>query len=138
MPRKDFPFVQRFIDRHGRLRFYFRKPGFPRVSLPGPYGGPEFLAAYHEATNGKAKELGASRTVPGTINALIVSYYQAPAFTTLRPTTARVYRNILEHFREEHGGKSVAGMQARHVRAIVTEKASTPDAANRLLAWSRC
>jgi len=133
MPRKDFPFVQRFIDRHGRLRFYFRKTGLPRVALPGPYGGPEFLAAYHEATNGKPKELGASRTVAGTINALIVSYYGSPAFTTLRPTTARVYRNILERFREEHGHKSVAGMQARHVREILTEKAGTPDAANRLL-----
>jgi hypothetical protein len=68
------------------------------------------MAAYHEATNGKPRELGAARTVPGTIDALIVSYYQSPAFTTLRPTTARVYRNIIEKFRAAHGHKSVAGM----------------------------
>lgn len=133
MPRKSFPFVQQFIDRHGRLRFYFRKPGHSRVALPGPYGGPEFLAAYQAATEGKPLEIGASRTVPGSINALIVSYYASGQFTTLQPSTARVYRNIIEHFREAHGHKSVAGMQARHVRTILTEKAATPDAANRLL-----
>jgi integrase len=133
MPRKDFPFVQRFIDRHGRLRYYFRKPGFKRVALPGPYGGPEFLAAYDEALAGKPVPIGAARTVPGSIDALIVSYYESASFTTLRPSTARVYRNIIERFREEHGTKSVAGMQTRHVRALVTAKAGTPDAANRLL-----
>lgn len=133
MPRKRFPFVQTFIDRHGRLRFYFRKPGHPRVALPGDYGGPEFLAAYQAAANGKPLEVGAAKTVPGSINALIVLYYSSPGFTSLRPSTARVYRNILERFREEHGQKSVAGMQPRHVRAIMAAKAATPDAANRLL-----
>jgi hypothetical protein len=27
-------FVQGFIDRHGRPRFYFRRPGFKRMPLP--------------------------------------------------------------------------------------------------------
>jgi integrase len=133
MPRKDFPFVQRFIDRHGRLRFYFRKPGHKRVALPGPYGGPEFLAAYQAASEGAPLELGAAKSIPGTMNALVVSFYNSPGFISLRPSTERVYRNIIERFRNEHGQKSVAGMQARHVRAIVAAKASTPDAANRLL-----
>ncbi|MFA6204694.1 MAG: tyrosine-type recombinase/integrase [Methylocystis sp.] len=133
MPRKDLPFVQRFIDRHGRLRFYFRKPGHKRIALPGPYGGAEFLAAYQAASEGAPLEIGAARTTPGTMNALVVSFYKSPGFISLRPSTERVYRNIIERFRNEHGHKSVAGMQARHVRAIVAAKASTPDAANRLL-----
>jgi len=133
MPRKDFPFVQRFIDRHGRLRFYFRKPGHKRIALPGPYGGAEFLAAYQAASEGAPLEVGASRTIPGTMNDLIVRFYKSPGFTSLRASTARVYRNIIERFRNEHGHKSVAGMQARHVRAIIAAKATTPDAANRLL-----
>ena len=133
MPRKPFPYVQQFLDRHGRLRFYFRKPGYPRLSLPGPYGGPAFLAAYQAAAEGRPKPVGASRTVPGSINALVVSYYQSAEFKSLRPSTARVYRNILEQFREEHGAKGLADMEARHVRAIMAAKASTPDAANRIL-----
>jgi integrase len=133
MPRKPFPYVQRLIDRHGRLRFYYRRPGHKRVALPGPYGGPEFLAAYQAACDGKEIEVGAKRTVTGSINALIVSYYNSHGFTSLRPSTARVYRNIIERFREEHGDKSVAGMQAKHVRQLLNDKAKTPDAANRLL-----
>lgn len=133
MPRKDFPHIQKFIDRHGRLRFYFRKPGYPRVALPGPYGGPEFLAAYHAATEGKPAPVGAGRTIPGSINDVVASYYESPAFRSLAVSTARVYQNILERFREQHGNKGVAAMEPRHVRAILIEKAETPDAANRVL-----
>lgn len=75
----------------------------------------------------------ATRTLPGSINALIVSYYQSAEFKSFRETTARVYRNILERFREAHGMKAVAQLESRHVRALIAEKAATPDAANRLL-----
>lgn len=133
MPRAKLKHVQQFIDRRGKLRFYFRKPGFPRVPLPGPYGSPDFLAAYQRAAEGLPEIIGAKRTVPGSMNALIVSYYESNAFKSLKPLTARTYRNILERFRNEHGAKSVAGMLPRHVRAILAAKSATPDAANRLL-----
>ena len=134
MPRrKRYPFVQHFTDRNGRARLYFRKPGFPRIPLPGPYGGPEFLVAYYAALAGNPDEIGSSRTIPRSMNALVVAYYASADFKSLRPNSARVYRNILERFREEHGDKSAAGMKARHVRALMAEKAATPDAANRLL-----
>jgi hypothetical protein len=42
-------FVQAFIDQHGSPRFYFRRPGFPRVPLPGLPWSPEFMAAYETA-----------------------------------------------------------------------------------------
>ncbi len=103
------------------------------VPLPPPYGGPEFLAAYDTALNGKEKRIGVSRTIPGSMNALVVSYYESAEFKALRPSTARVYRNILERFREAHGDKSASGMQSRHVRSLMDEKAATPDAARRLL-----
>lgn len=61
MPRrKRYPFVQHFTDRNGRARLYFRKPGFPRIPLPGPYGGPEFLVAYYAALAGNPDEIGSS------------------------------------------------------------------------------
>lgn len=133
VPRSKLPHVQQFVDRRGKLRFYFRRPDFPRVALPGPYGSPEFLAAYQTALEGRPEPVGASRTVPGSINALIISYYSSASFTSLRPLTARTYRNIVERFRNEHGNKPVSKMEARHIRAIMNGKASTPDAANRLL-----
>ncbi|MFZ0494990.1 MAG: tyrosine-type recombinase/integrase [Methylocella sp.] len=134
MPRhKRYPWVQHFIDGRGHARLYFRKPGFPRIPLPGPYGAQEFLVAYYAALAGNPDEIGSSRTIPRSMNALVVSYYASAGFKSLRPTTARVYRNILERFREEHGDKSAAGMKARNVRNLMAEKAATPDAANRLL-----
>jgi integrase len=134
MPRrKRCPFVQHWIDAHGRARLYFRKPGFPRIALPGPYGSPEFLVAYYAALAGKPDEIGSSRTIPRSMNALVASYYASPGFKSLRPSTARVYRNILERFREKYGDHDAAGMKAKNVRDLMAERAATPDAANRLL-----
>jgi hypothetical protein len=131
MPRrKPYPFVQIFP---GGSPLYLRKPGLPRVRLPEPYGGHEFLLAYYAALAGKTLEIGASRTLPRSMNALIAAYYASPDFKSLRPSTARVYRNILERFRETYGDHDAAGMKAAHVRKVMAEKAETPDAANRLL-----
>lgn len=134
MPRrKRFPWIHHFIDKHGRERLYFRKPGFPRIPLPGPYGGLEFLVAYYAALAGKPHEIGASRTIPRSMNALVAAYYSSAGFKSLRPSTARVYRNILERFREGYGDHDAAGMKARNIRDLMDEKAGRPDAANRLL-----
>jgi len=35
-------FVQGFVDRHGKPRFYFRRPGFKSVPLPGLPWSPQF------------------------------------------------------------------------------------------------
>jgi len=79
MMRRPPKFVQGFIDRHGKPRFYIRRAGYKRVPLPGLPWSPEFMAA-HEAALGTAapqQEIGASRTMPGTINALVVNYYKS-------------------------------------------------------------
>lgn len=41
--------VDRFTDRHGKPRHYFRVGKGPRVRLPGEPGSPEFMAAYERA-----------------------------------------------------------------------------------------
>jgi hypothetical protein len=33
--RRQPKYVQGFLDRHGRARFYFRRAGFKPVPLPG-------------------------------------------------------------------------------------------------------
>jgi integrase len=132
MPRRDFPFVQRFVDRHDVMRFYFRRSGYPSATLPAPYGSTAFIAAYEAARKGAPLPIGAGRSAPGTISALIAAYYDAHVFCCLKPSTQRVYKNILERFRAVHGHKSVAGLQAKHVRQIMNARQSTPDAANRL------
>jgi hypothetical protein len=54
--------------------------------------------ACEDATVLPRTNMGASRTKPGTVSALIAAYYGAPEFTGLRPSTTATYRNILERF----------------------------------------
>jgi len=110
--------VQGFIDRHGTPRFYFRKAGFNMVPLPGLPWSPEFMAAYEVAMGGASAprvEIGASRTNPGTINALVVTYYKSDDWTRLTVDTQKTRRRIIEKFRTQHGNKRVALLQREHI-----------------------
>ena len=43
-------FVQAFVERRtGKVYYYFRRRGLPRIPLPGLPGSAEFMAAYQEA-----------------------------------------------------------------------------------------
>jgi integrase len=129
MKRRNPPKVHEYVDRHGRARFYLRRRGYPKVPLLGLPWSPEFMASYEAALAGQpAKiEIGASRTVAGTINSVLVSYYQSSAFRNLAQSTQRMRRAILERFRNEHGEKYVAMLRREHLQAIVNKK--TPAAA---------
>jgi len=117
--RIKLQYVNSFRDRHGRVRNYFRRPGCKSIALPDLPGSAEFTDAYQAALAGAAvqhREIGANRTKPGTINAAIAAYYKNGAFTKgLAPETQRMRRNILEHFRAEHGEKRIALLQRVHI-----------------------
>lgn len=121
------------FDRHGKRRVRFRKGGFS-IYLSGTPWSDQFMRQYAAALDGvkaEAKEIGAERTIPGSIDALIVSYYKL-VFPTLKPSTQAVRRNILERFRANHGKKPVNRIDHQHVAAIIAAKANTPHAANNL------
>jgi integrase len=128
-------YTQAFVDRHGKARFYFRKAGSKQVPLPGLPWTPQFMAVYEAALEGQGPriEIGASRTKPGTINALVVSYFNSMAFHALAPETRRTRRNILERFRTEHGEKRSALLRREHVMLMFAKKAATRFAARNWL-----
>lgn len=103
------------------------------------YGSDEFVRRYEAAVAGQRppQGAGASRTRPGTINALVASWYQSPAYRDLGATTKAVYRPVVERFREEHGHRKVAEMRRAHVLKIIQRKAEMPGAANFLLRMIR-
>ena len=74
-----------------------------------------------------APSIGANRTVAGTVNAALVSYYQATAFTSLEKSTQQTRRAELERFRTGHGDKRIALMHGTAMQAILNGK--TPAAA---------
>ena len=131
--RRNPPHVQSFIDRNGSARFYYRRPGFPRVPLPGLPWSPTFMAAYEKAASGERLEIAAAKTIPGSVSALAVSFYRSADFTGLGDSTKRTYRGIIERFRAEHGAKRVAHLERRHLQKIVSDRADTPAAANNML-----
>lgn len=111
-----------YIDQHGRPRFYLRRAGYKKIPLPGLPWSPEFMAAREAALNGEwtKPDIGAKRTVAGTVNAAIVSYYQSTAFNDgLAESSRKMRRNILERFREEHGEKRMALMHKKALQAIL-------------------
>ncbi len=119
--RRPPKFVQAFIDRNGKPRFYFRRAGFKAVPLPGLPWSPQFMEAYEAALSGQS-QIGASRTKPGTVSAVIVGYYNSQSFLVLAPTTQRSVRGVLERFRAEHGNKRIAFMQRQHIIALLRTK----------------
>lgn len=91
------------------------------------------MAAYEKAANGEKLEIGKKQTVPGTVSALVASFYKTSDFTGLSDSTKATYRGIIERFRAEHGDKRVAHMERRHLQKLVSDKAETPAAANNML-----
>lgn len=81
-------------------------------------------------------EIGAERTKPGTVAALVVTYFNSAQFRSLSPSTQATYRGILERFRADHGHRRVAHL-ARENAEMLGNRASTPAAANNWLRMVR-
>ena len=64
-------------------------------------------------------EIGASRTLPGTINALVVDYYRSDEWHALADETKKTRRRIIERFRAQHGDKRVALLQREHIMKML-------------------
>lgn len=105
-------------------------------------------AAALDGVKAQASNIGAGRTIAGTVNALVVAYLDCSPtstspFKTLKPETQRTRRNILENFREAHGdkpvyrndrnGERVMLLKREHLQKIVNEKVDTPFAQRNLL-----
>jgi hypothetical protein len=66
--------VNAFRDRHGKLRFYFRRGGRKAVPLPGLPGSAEFMDAYSIALAGDPVRFGPAKMIPGTVLATVTAY----------------------------------------------------------------
>ena len=116
-------YVNGFVNKDrndGRARFYFRRRGCRAIPLPGLPGSDEFLAAYAAALGTlpeqAAAEIGERRTLPGTINALVVAYYKSDEWNHgLKEETRKTRRRIIEKFRDRHGDKRVALLHREHI-----------------------
>ena len=118
--------IERWRDRHGKMRFYFRRDrrkGSPRIKLEGVFGSDEFKASYAAALHGAIESDDTrpkiERPGNGTLAALIASYKQDAAFKGLRDTTKAGYLSRLDTIQREHGARSVAGLNQERIETML-------------------
>src|SRR5262249_48623432 len=126
MTKIRLAYIQEFRDRHGRVRRYFRRSGSARVALPGLPGSDGFMEAYKAALAGyelPRRDIGAARSVPGSVSAAIAAYYgDSSSRDSLAPITQQNRRAILERFRAEHGDKRITRLEPKHIAALLGAK----------------
>jgi hypothetical protein len=123
MARIKLKYINAFANRNRndkRVRYYFRRRGGKALPLPGLPGSEEFMAAYAAALADLSQvEIGARRTLPGTINALVVNYHGSDNWQKLAADTKKNRGRVIERFRAEHGNKRVALLQREHILGML-------------------
>ena len=121
MSRLQLRYVQAFVDRKtGAVFRYFRRPGFPRVRLPGLPGSAEFNRAYEAALEGPKLAVGAGRSKPGSLSVAIAGYYTSLEFRSLAAATQAARRAILERFRAAHGDKPIVLLPPKFIAHVLS------------------
>jgi hypothetical protein len=75
------------------------------------------MSAYAGALADHASQIqiGAAKTKPGSVAAAVATHFGSIDFGNLAPATQRDRRIILDRFRENHGEKSFASLERKHV-----------------------
>jgi integrase len=113
-------YVHSFVDRTGRVRFYFRHRG-KRWPLSGRPGSVEFAARYDELRRDCIKpEPGRGNIAfgPSSLGAVIEKYIASESFTSKAHHTRRQYRRILDRIKELCGRALITDLREEHVREI--------------------
>jgi site-specific recombinase XerD len=103
-------------------------------------------AAALDGQKAQVTNIGAERTIPHTLGALIKGYLDPASsslFKTRAAETQRTQRNILENFADGHGhkplycidhnGRRIMLLSSEHLQMIVNAKAATPFAQRNFL-----
>lgn len=129
-----YPGITRIVDRHGKVRWRFRKRGRPSCYILGQYASKEFETSYGLALSGQLGAPAVATTAKhGSFNWLIEKYYISSDWQRIGPTFKKNLGNQIERFRRAHGDRRVADLQREHIEALVAQKMDTPSAANELL-----
>lgn len=130
-------YVMRDVDRHGTVRYYFRRNrSDKKVKLPGLPGSAEFQAAYAAALAGQQipGKVVLERVPQGSLEWLCNQYYASTGFRAeLKESSQAQRRNVLRVICRVAGPLPYAKLEARHITAWMDDRADRPEAANNLL-----
>lgn len=130
---KAYPYVGKgFTDRHGKVRYRFRRKGFPARYINEPFGTKAFDQAYAACLAAEPAPIGGERLKHGSVSDVITRYYADGAFLDLRPATQTVYRGVLERFRAAFGNDPIRQFDAERIARLMNAMRAKPHAAARL------
>ena len=130
-------YVTRDKDRHGNVRYYFRRPGKKKLRLRGLPGSDEFMAAYAAALAGEKAEAEPRHK---SVDWLCEQYYRSATFLALEMDTRRRKRSVLNEICDITFGAGITarrlgalrfeGMSKANVRKLRDMRSDAPEAAN--------
>lgn len=135
------PNVTRMTDRHGKVRYRYRRKGCKSVYLPGGPGLPAFHAAYAVAASQVPTAAIPSRiaVTPHSLDDLLRHMKQSPMWKRKKPETRHAQSLIFQRFMnrtgktgKRYGERPVAAVTVTWLEAVFGGMAETPGAANNL------
>lgn len=137
------PNVTRMIDRHGKIRYRFRRKGYKAAYLPGCPGDPAFHARYAEiASQGPLEPVAVqsrAKVAERSLDDLLARMKQSPAWKDKGAATkhgqALVYQRFMDRVNSKgrrYGERPVSAVTFGWLERIFGEMHETPGAANDL------
>lgn len=135
--------VRPVADRHGKIRYRFRRKGWKSAYLRGEPGSPEFHTSLAEILDGgPVKREGAAsprKVAPRSLDDLFNRMKDTPKWRRQAGTTTRVYGRMMERFLDRvdqrgrrYGERPVETVTVVWLEKILSKMAETPAAANNL------
>lgn len=121
--KRRHPNVTSFQDRHGKLRWRYRKAGRPTHYFSHPPDTSGFSEELAACEAGQVLRVGAGRCIPRSIADLVSRYYQSADFNSGGEADQRRRRLLIESFRAEFADDLVENFSFEHIEAILLERA---------------
>jgi integrase len=151
----EYPYLCKDRDRHGNVRYYFRRNG-RKIRIRARPGSPKFQEAYQGLLKASEPVRGVPEIIEkpknGTYRWLCELYLRSTDFKQLDPKTQHVRRQVLEHTwaepiapgaEERFADFPVVRITSKAVRVLRDRKGDFPQAANvrvkairRLFRWA--
>lgn len=128
MPRPRKPYTHKETTRHGSTVWYFRRGKGKRIRLPGPFGSPEFNAAYDAALTGQPvqQKIAAPKS---SLRWLVDQYFESGRFMLLSPETQEMRKRVLLSVCKTGGSLNFRAITADDIQRGKMRREGTPGAA---------
>ncbi|WP_419825145.1 tyrosine-type recombinase/integrase [Sphingomonas sp.] len=121
--KRRHPNVSSFTDRHGKLRWRWRKTGFATYYFRNPPDTAGFKEELAACEAGAPIRAGEGRCIPRSVADLVSRYYGSTNFNRGGLDDQRRRRLLIESFRHPFADDLVTNFRWDHIEAILAERA---------------